>query len=77
MKAVYIALSALLIVLIIIGDVCYIIYDKLWIKSITSAGFVLLGLLCLIQVILHKEKKLKFPIIMLIKMLFVLCLELY
>lgn len=70
MKAVYITLSALLIVLIIIGDVCYIIYDKLWIKSITSAGFVLLGLLCLIQVILHKERRLKFPIIMFVGLIF-------
>lgn len=70
MKKNFIAIYTVLIVLIMIGDIFYIIYDKLWIKSITSAGFVLLGIVCLVQIILHKEKKLKFPIIMLVGLFF-------
>lgn len=70
MKKLFISLSILLIILIINGDIFYIIYDKIWIKSITSAGFVILGLLCLIQILLNKEKMLKFPIIMFVGLIF-------
>lgn len=70
MKKIFIWISVVLIVLILIGDVFYIITDELWVKSITSAGFVLLGILNLILVILMKADWKRFPIIMLVGLFF-------
>ena len=69
-NTIFIGISIALCILVIIGDVFYIIYGGLWLKSITSAGFVLLGILCLVQIILNKEKNRKFPIIMVVGLCF-------
>lgn len=48
-----------LIISVLIGDVFYILQGSLWIKALTSAGFVLLGLINLVYVFANKiDKKL-------------------
>lgn len=69
-KNVVLVFTIVLIVLIIIGDIFYILKGKLWIKSLTSAGFLIIGLLNLILVIFGKQTKLIFAIIMLIGVFF-------
>ena len=69
-KKIFFTVSLILIVLIIIGDIFYVINGELWLKSITSAGFVLLGATCLTQTLMNKNKNKKFPIIMVIGLFF-------
>ena len=70
MKNKFLIANIALIALVMIGDVLYIITDTLLAKSLTSIGFVLLGALNLLQLVLNKEKDLKFPIIMLVGLFF-------
>ena len=55
--------------LVLFGDVFYILYGALWRKGVTSALFLLLGILFFILTLL-KKKKLRFPIFMLIGLAF-------
>lgn len=69
-KKIFFAASLILIVLIIIGDIFYVINGELWLKSITSAGFVLLGATCLTQTLMNKDENKKFPSIMIVGLFF-------
>lgn len=53
--------------LVCMGDCVYVRYSYLWIKSITSALFVVIGIINLIYAVLNKldRESLKFPILML------------
>lgn len=73
MKNKLLVANLILILSILVGDVCYIIFGELWIKGVTSAGFVLLALVNLLYLILNKEKMLKFPIVMLVGLIFAMC----
>lgn len=73
MKKGFLIADLILILLILAGDVCYIIFGELWIKAVTSAGFVILGILSLTYLLLNKEKDLKFPIVMLVGLVFAMC----
>ncbi len=64
MKRKFLIANALLICLILVGDIFYILKGGLLIKSLTSAGFVLLGLLNFVFVILTKENDFKFSCLM-------------
>lgn len=53
------------------GDCLYVRYgNQLWLKSVTSALFVILGAVNLVYLILNKEKSLKFPILMVTGLVF-------
>ena len=56
-----------LALLIWLGDCLYLCYDHLWIKSVTSALFVIVGIVNLVYLILNKFslKSLRFPILLL------------
>lgn len=56
--------NTILIALILIGDIFYIINGGLLLKGITSAGFVLMGLLNLAYIYFSKANDLKFSAIM-------------
>ncbi|MDE7384611.1 MAG: lysoplasmalogenase [Anaeroplasmataceae bacterium] len=62
-------IGAVIALLVLIGDIFYILYGGLWRKGLTSALFLLLGILFFILTVL-KKKKLKFPIFMLIGLAF-------
>lgn len=59
-----------LILAVLIGDVFYMIYGTLLIKSITSIGFVLIGAINLVYVLKNRTEHKKFAIIMLIGLFF-------
>lgn len=63
----------ILMLWILAGDVCYIVLDGLVLKSLTSALFVVLGLVNLSYVVLRQNKSLKFPIIMVVGLVFAMC----
>ena len=63
-------LNIILSLLVIAGDACYIAYGGLWLKSITSAGFVLIGIVNFCFALKLKSYNLKFCIIMLIGLTF-------
>ncbi len=76
MKKLALFLNILLIVLILLGDALYIYYgiytsiNALWIKSVTSALFVILGAVNLFFAIKNKTSCLKFCIFLLIGLFF-------
>lgn len=71
MKKTFNLFNIILIALILIGDIFYIIFnDSLLIKSLTSAGFVILGIINLIYAIKTGSEKRKFAITMLIGLVF-------
>lgn len=66
MKKIWNILNIILISLVCIGDILYIFHNhSLLVKSLTSAGFVIIGIINLIFAIKNKSDKLKFAIIML------------
>lgn len=70
MKRLAVIINALMVLLICVGDIFYITKGTLLIKSITSALFVLMGVVNLIFAIKLKTNKLKFGIIVLIGLVF-------
>ena len=71
MKKTFNILNIFLILAVCIGDIIYMFVDhSLLTKSLTSAGFVLLGIVNLIFAIKNKTNKLKFAIIMVIGLTF-------
>ncbi|MDE6597710.1 MAG: lysoplasmalogenase [Clostridia bacterium] len=62
----YFLLANLILALIIwLGDCLYLQYDKLWMKSVTSALFVIIGVVNFIYLMLFGNKRFKFPALML------------
>jgi hypothetical protein len=70
MKKLFFIFNIILALLVFVGDAFYISYGHLWLKSITSAGFVLIGLINLIYAIISKKINLKYAIIMFIGLVF-------
>ena len=67
MKKTWNILNIILIFAVCVGDIFYMIYnDSLLIKSLTSAGFVILGIINLIFALKNNSYKKRFAIIMLI-----------
>lgn len=67
----YFLLANLIIAILIwLGDSMFLRYGKLWMKSVTSALFVIIGIVNLVFLLLNKNKKLKFPILMIIGLTF-------
>lgn len=62
--------NLVLSLLILTGDVFYILYDELWIKSITSIGFVLIALINFIYLLKVNKNNLVFAMFMLIGLIF-------
>lgn len=67
-------LGAIIAFCVLLGDIFYILYGALWRKGVTSALFLLLGILFFIQAYL-KKKKLRFPIFMLIGLVFTMAAD--
>ena len=63
-------LNIVLSLLVIAGDICYLKFGTLWLKSITSAGFVLIGIVNFCFALKLKTFNMKFCIIMLIGLTF-------
>lgn len=63
-------LNFILLALIIAGDVLYIIFDSIYLKGITSALFVITGLINVIFVIRNTNEDKRFPIAMLVGLFF-------
>ncbi|MBO5022322.1 MAG: lysoplasmalogenase [Clostridia bacterium] len=70
MKKQFFIFNIILALLVLVGDAFYISYGHLWLKSITSAGFVLIGLINLVYAIISKKINLKYAIIMFIGLVF-------
>lgn len=69
-KKFVIILNCILLALILAGDVLYIVFGDLWLKGLTSAFFVLLGVINLIYAIKNKSSKQKFSFILVIGLIF-------
>jgi len=63
-------LNIILILAVIVGDIFYLKQGSFWIKSITSVGFVAIGILNLVYAVLNKTSNLKFCILMIIGLVF-------
>ena len=70
MKKYFFIANILLALAVLAGDICYMLFGGLWLKSITSAGFVLIGLINLVYAIITKSNRMKFTIIMFIGLVF-------
>ena len=70
MKQKFNIINIIIILFVLVGDIFYITYDNLWIKSITSLCFVLLGGVNLIYLVKTNISNKKFPIIILIGLTF-------
>ncbi len=84
-KKYFLIANIILALLVLVGDACYIKFGELWLKGVTSAGFVIIGGINLAYLILNKnifdksqagfasinKKRLSlFPIIMLVGLVF-------
>lgn len=67
---VYTILNIVLVIAVLVGDVFYMLESELWIKALTSLGFVGLGILNVIYAKNHKSDKDKFIALMLIGLTF-------
>lgn len=59
-------MNAVLISCIVAGDICYAILGELWLKGLTSSGFVALATVNLVYAIKFRCANLKFAIVMLV-----------
>ena len=66
MKKSFFIINIILGLLTIISDVFYALYGGLWLKGVTSTGFVLIGLVNLVYVLLIKDRNIKFACFMLV-----------
>jgi len=66
MKKTIIILNLILAMLVIVGDICYTMFGGLWLKGLTSLGFVLIGTINLFYAVKVKSKNIKFCIVMVI-----------
>ena len=62
MKKLFTIFNFVFLALIVAGDICYTIFGGLWLKSLTSLMFVMLGGINLFYAIKNKTKYLKFSI---------------
>ncbi len=69
-KNTFLFFNLLAVLLIWVGDSLYMQYDKLWMKSVTSAIFVLMGAVNVVYLVLNKNKDYRFPAIMLTGLVF-------
>ncbi len=72
-KQLFFILNIILALLVTAGAICYMPPFQLaglWLKSITSAGFVLIGLINLVYAIISKKINLKYAIMMFIGLIF-------
>ncbi len=65
-------LNFILAATVVALDFCYALVGELWLKGVTSAGFVVIGIVNLIYFLLATKEDKKFPIVMLIGL--VLCM---
>ena len=71
MKSKIMLINLILTILVVVGDIFYIIYnDLLWLKSITSAGFVIIGCVNLIFAHRNNYHNKQFAVIMVLGLLF-------
>ena len=70
MKKTFYIVDALLILAVLIGDVCYMAFGGLLLKSLTSALFVTLGAVNLVYALKTKTKERMFAIFMLVGLFF-------
>lgn len=70
MKKIFIGINIALAALIMVGDIFYMLYGALLVKSITSAGFVLLGVINLIYALKNGTSYKKFAITMVVGLFF-------
>lgn len=63
-------LNLILLVLLLVGDVCYILFGGLWLKTLTSLMFVAIGLINLIYAIKVKKRNFKFAITLFVGLVF-------
>ncbi|MBQ8909220.1 MAG: lysoplasmalogenase [Clostridia bacterium] len=63
---VFSVISLALIIAVLVGDVFYILGGQLWVKSLTSACFLGIGIVSLIYCIKHKANNLNFAITMVV-----------
>ena len=73
LKHVFLCFNLMFILGITLGDICYISLGGLLAKSLTSAMFVLLGAINFIWLFVSKNKSFKFPLIMLVGLVFAMC----
>lgn len=66
MKKIFLTLNIIFATLTVISDVFYALYGGLWLKGVTSSGFVIIGIINLIYVMLTKGKDIKFAVFMLV-----------
>lgn len=69
-KKLIIWINIALTIAVIIGDIIYMNYGKLWLKGTTSFGFVLLGAINLLFVTVEREINLKYRIMLVIGLFF-------
>lgn len=65
MRKLVLLCNLLLTLLVLVGDVFYICNGKLWVKSITSIGFVLIAMVNFIYLLKNNKNNLSFAIFML------------
>ena len=66
MKKLFLTLNFIMLAVVVALDFAYALIMELWLKGVTSAGFVVLGIINLIYVFLATKEDKKFPIIMLV-----------
>ena len=72
MKKWFVMINFILAAIVVALDFCYALVRDLWLKGVTSAGFVVIGIVNLIYFLLATKEDKKFPVIMLVAL--VLCL---
>lgn len=69
-KKLIIGINIALIIAVVIGDIIYMDYGRLWLKGTTSLGFVLIGAINLLFLALAKETDLKYRIMLTVGLFF-------
>jgi len=70
MKRTFLILNCVLIALVLTSCACFTVFGGLWLKGLTSAGFVFIGILNFVYLILKKNVSLKCPSILLAGLVF-------
>ncbi len=70
MKKWFLFSNLFLILAVLVGDVFYILTSEFWVKTITSIGFVLIGVINMVYVLKNKSRDWKFAMFMLIGLFF-------
>ena len=70
MKKKFLLINLMIFLPVLVGDMFFIKTGELWVKSVTSAGFVLLGLINLIYALKTQTNNKKFAIILFVGLVF-------